>query len=157
VDRDRQIAEAGGDEDLATVRALFEEYQRSLGVDLCFQNFRAELAGLPGEYVPPGGRLYLARLAGEAVGCAALRRLGTDEGELKRLYVRPQARGQGLGRTLAERVIAAARAAGYRRLRLDTLPSMTEANVLYAALGFVEIAPYRFNPVAGARYLELAL
>lgn len=140
------------------VRSIFEEYQRSLEVDLCFQGFAQELAGLPGSYAPPKGRLSVA-VDGEAVvGCVALRPLeGDDLCEMKRLYVRPVARGAGLGRRLAEHAIEEARRIGYAVMRLDTLPSMKSAIALYRELGFVEIAPYRVNPVVGAIFMELAL
>ena len=139
------------------MRDLFREYAASLNFSLCFQSFEAELAGLPGEYAPPTGRLFLALIGGRPVGCVALRRLDEETAEMKRLYVRPDRRGEGLGRHLVDQTIAAARQLGYRRLRLDTVPSMVEANGLYAALGFRDIAPYRENPIAGARYLELTL
>lgn len=152
------IEQARGDEDVSVVRALFEEYQAALGVDLCFQGFDQELAGLPGDYAPPAGRLLLARDGeGRPAGCAALRGVGGEASEMKRLYVVPDYRGIGLGRALAEAVIAEARAIGYRSICLDTLPQMVEAAVLYESLGFREIEPYTANPVAGARFLELEL
>ena len=151
------IGHAHGAEDVEEVRALFVEYQRALGVDLCFQGFDEELAGLPGEYALPAGRLLVARAEGEAVACVALRPLGARTCEMKRLYVRPSRRGLGLGRALAEAVIDEARGAGYGLMRLDTLPSMTEAAVLYERLGFRDIEPYYENPVPGARFLQLEL
>ena len=152
-----QIVQADAGEALAVARSLFAEYAASLGIDLGFQNFAAELAAMPGDYAPPAGRLLLARADGEAAGCVALRQFADGVGEMKRLYVRPQFRGLRLGRLLAETVIAEARGIGYRRLRLDTLPSMAAARGIYASLGFMEIPPYRDNPISGATFMELAL
>jgi ribosomal protein S18 acetylase RimI-like enzyme len=144
--------------DMDVVRVLFREYVDSLGLDLSFQGFDAELAGLPGRYAPPGGCLFVAEAAGTAVGCVALRALdGPGVCEMKRLFVRPGRTGQGLGRRLAETVIAAARRLGYATMRLDTLTSMAAANVLYRRLGFARIAPYCPNPLDGARFYELPL
>ena len=151
------IDEADFPRDLAAVQALFREYAAGVGVDLCFQDFDAEVATLPGRYAPPTGRLLLARRGVEAVGCVALRALGDGACEMKRLYVRPEVRGQHLGRQLVERICDHARAIGYTRLCLDTLPSMSAAQALYRALGFKLIAPYVFNPIAGAEYLALDL
>lgn len=138
-------------------RQLFVEYQAALGVDLGFQDFDGELAGLPGQYVAPRGRLLLARASGAVAGCVALRPLTDVDCEMKRLFVRPEFRAAGTGRTLAERVITEARSIGYKRMCLDTLPSMGRAQQLYEALGFRDIEPYRYNPVAGTRYLGLEL
>ncbi len=151
-----EITEAR-DGDLDAVRGLFRKYAAALGVDLGYQGFDRELAGLPGAYAPPAGRLLVARISGGLAGCVALRSLGGGLCEMKRLYVRPSARGQGVGRALAEEVIAAARDAGYERMRLDTLLQMTEAQPLYESLGFRDIEPYYDSPVAGTRFLELAL
>jgi ribosomal protein S18 acetylase RimI-like enzyme len=143
--------------EIETARSLFREYADGLEVDLSFQNFDEELATLPGGYAPPEGHLLLAWDGAVAAGCVALRRFAEGVGEMKRLYVRPAWRGTGLGRTLAEAVIAAARSAGYTTLRLDTLPTMTTAQRLYRALGFREIAAYRANPIHGSSYMELPL
>jgi putative acetyltransferase len=143
---------------IATVRELFLEYANSLGFSLCFQSFDRELAGLPGEYAPPNGRLLLAEWQGEPAGCVALHPLEAGICEMKRLYLRPQYRGKGLGRALVQRIIDEARSLGYLRMRLDTVePLMKDAVVLYRRFGFREIPPYRENPIAGAMYLELEL
>jgi ribosomal protein S18 acetylase RimI-like enzyme len=153
------VRELDADEpgDVEAARALFGEYADSLGVDLGFQGFGDELTALPAGYVPPTGALLLAENDLGIVGCVAVRSLDGDACELKRLYVRPAGRGAGLGRMLTAAAIAAAGDLGYRRMRLDTLPSMQTAYALYRELGFREIDPYRFNPVPGTRYLELDL
>lgn len=143
--------------DLDAVRDLFQEYAASLNVDLAFQNFEAELAALPGKYEPPAGRLLLAWKGAEPVGCVALRPLDRQMCEMKRLYVRPAARGAQLGRRLIERVCQEARIAGYSRLCLDTLPTMHAAIALYGSLGFRPVPPYVYNPVEGTQYLGLEL
>jgi ribosomal protein S18 acetylase RimI-like enzyme len=144
-------------QDLEVVRELIEEYVRALGVDLGFQEIERELADLAGTYGPPGGVILVARAASEIAGCVALRALEEDACEMKRLYVRPAFRGSGLGKQLALELIDRARALGYRRMRIDTLPQMQAARKLYEALGFREIEPYRFNPVPGTAFMELAL
>jgi putative acetyltransferase len=151
------LAEALDAESVEACRELFRDYERGLGVNLCFQGFERELATLPGAYARPRGRLLLARVAGEAAGCVALRPLGERDAELKRLFVRPHARGMGLGRMLAECAIDEARSLGYATVKLDTLPAMREAQRLYAALGFIETAPYNDNPVEGVRFMSLHL
>jgi ribosomal protein S18 acetylase RimI-like enzyme len=143
--------------DLDSVRALLREYAASLGTHICFQTFDRELADLPGDYAPPGGRLLVARDGDALTGCVALRPLPGVGGELKRLYVRPAARGTGLGRRLARHVIDEAAAIGYGRLFLDTLPTMTEAAGLYRSLGFRPVAPYLADPVPGAVCMALDL
>jgi GNAT superfamily N-acetyltransferase len=144
--------------DLEAMQALFREYQAWLGVDLCFQGFAGELADLAGRYAPPAGCLLLAKSAdGDAAGGVGMWRLADGICEMKRLYVRPAWRGQGLGRRLAEAVISRADDAGYRRMRLDSLRRLTEALALYRALGFREIGAYYANPLADVVYLELDL
>jgi putative acetyltransferase len=152
------ITQAQSPPQIAQVRELFLEYAQSLGFSLCFQSFDQELAGLPGDYAPPDGRLLLMEYEGQPAGCVALHKLEPGICEMKRLYARSAFRGKGLGRTLAERILNEARAIGYDRLRLDTVePVMKNAVALYRLLGFREIAPYRANPIAGALYMELDL
>ena len=139
--------------DLDEIRTMLREYAAWLEVDLCFQNFEQELAGLPGEYAPPRGRLLIA----EGAGCVALREIDVETCEMKRLYVRPEHRGSGLGQRLIAAVIEEARGIGYRRMRLDTMPKMDSAQKLYASFGFRDIEAYRYNPEPGARFLELLL
>ena len=149
--------------DMDEARALFREYADWLAVDLCFQGFAEELATLPGAYAPPRGCLLLAGPPGAAVACIALRPIGVagapdgTVGEVKRLYVKPSARGRGLGARMVEALLAAARAAGYRELKLDTLAHMTDARRLYERLGFVACSPYYHNPLPGAVYLSRTL
>ncbi len=145
-------------DDLSSVRGLFREYADSLDVDLCFQGFEAELGTLPGGYARPDGRLLLAvDERGAPIGCVALRPVAPGACEMKRLYVRPIARGTGLGAALARAIVGAARDAGYARMCLDTLPSMLDARRLYDRLGFRPTDPYVHNPVPGALFLSLDL
>lgn len=164
--------------EIELIRGLFLEYAKSLGFSLCFQGFDQELAGLPGDYAPPEGRLLLAEYEGKVAGCGALHRVQSTEsrmasdepgktadsasgkriGEMKRLYLRPEFRGKGLGRALAERILQEARDIGYVKLRLDTVePVMKDAVAMYRRMGFREIEPYRENPMAGTLYMELDL
>ena len=148
-------------EQMDVVRGLFNEYAQSLGIDLCFQNFNAELAQLPGAYAAPTGALLLAQVDGQTAGCVAMRPLPesdhTNACEMKRLYVRPAFRRYGLGRLLTQHLMDLATQAGHSCMLLDTLDDMEAARGLYASLGFVEIPPYYFNPIAGAHYLKVAL
>ncbi len=139
-------------------RELFLEYAQSLGFSLCFQNFDEEIADLPGKYGPPSGRLLLAEHNGRPAGCVALHKLEDGTCEMKRLYLRPDFRGKGLGRVLADRIISEARQIGYRRMRLDTVgPVMKDAVAMYRKIGFREITPYCANPMEGTLYMELLL
>lgn len=152
------IRDAAGPADIETVHTLFVEYGESLNFSLCFQGFDEELAALPGKYAPPGGRLLLAEIAGDTAGVVGLRPADMDGAcEMKRLYLRPAFRGLGLGRRLAETVIAAAREAAYGKMVLDTVETMAEAGALYRDLGFVEIPPYYENPTPGVHYYALDL
>ena len=142
---------------LGQVRRLLEEYAAALAVDLSFQDFASELASLPGDYAPPGGVLMLAEIDAMAAGCVAVRRLDGTCCEMKRLFVRPGFQQSGCGRRLAEAAIDWARGAAYQRMRLDTLPTMGAAQRMYERLGFVDVPAYRFNPIPGTRFMELAL
>ncbi|HEX7255438.1 MAG TPA: GNAT family N-acetyltransferase [Gaiellaceae bacterium] len=152
-----RIVDGHSEDRLPAVRELFAEYAASLDVDLSFQDFDRELAELPGEYAPPGGRILLALDGERSAGCVALRPFEPDVCEMKRLYVRTAFQGTGLGRRLAEAIVEAGRAAGYESMRLDTLPTMVAARGLYRSLGFGEIEAYRPNPVHGTTYFELRL
>jgi ribosomal protein S18 acetylase RimI-like enzyme len=166
-----ELLEASTPEHIQITRELFNQYAASLNFDLCFQSFEQELASLPGDYAPPAGRLFLAFWKGEAIGCGALRKFVVSKNaadqaaedadsicEMKRLYVKPEGRGQRIGLAMAERLIADARTIGYRRMRLDTVPaSMGAAVKMYRTFGFREIAPYRFNPTPGVIFMELML
>ena len=158
---DIRLVEPAWPRDFDAVREIFREYAGSLGIDLCFQNFEAELASLPGDYAPPGGRLLLATVDGELAGCVAMRPLAdvdyANACEMKRLYVRPAFRRFGLGRLLAQALLDEARRAGHSTMLLDTLDDMESARGLYASLGFVEVPPYYFNPIPGAHYLKVDL
>jgi GNAT superfamily N-acetyltransferase len=146
-----------GHDDIATIRELFTEYGRSLGIDLSFQGFESELASLPGAYAPPEGALIIARQDAGACGCVALRKIDLRTCEMKRLYVRPGSRGEGVGAELVKRIIETARGLGYAAMRLDTLPSMKSAVSLYRSFGFTEIPAYIYNPIPGALFMEKML
>jgi len=151
------IIQARNGEELQCARTLFEEYAASLNFDLCFQNFNDELANLPGEYSPPKGCILLALHDGQTAGCVALRGLDDRICEMKRLYVRPAFRRLGIGKALAKEIIAEARRTGYKKMCLDTVPFMHEAQALYESLRFQDAEPYRNNPICGTRFMELAL
>ena len=153
-----RFIQAASVDEIEQARALFREYESWLNLDLCFQNFEKELAELPGGYAPPHGRLLLAFHKDELAGCVALRKFSDDICEMKRLFLRPQFQGRGLGRALAERIIEEARTLGYQKMRLDTLSAqMASAIALYRSLAFREIEPYYNNPVPGALFMELTL
>jgi putative acetyltransferase len=156
-----QLVEARSGAQFDAARGLIEEYAALIGtqfgVDLCFQNLDAELSHLSEMYGPPSGGLLLASRENEWLGCGALRRLEAGVCEMKRLYIRADARGANLGRRLAQGLIDKARLLGYRRMVLDTLDGMSAAQTLYRSMGFEEIKPYYFNPMAGVRFLELSL
>ncbi|MGH9967978.1 MAG: GNAT family N-acetyltransferase [Pyrinomonadaceae bacterium] len=153
-----KVVQAQSPEDIQRARGLFEEYAAGLGISLCFQNFDQELQELPGDYAPPSGRLLLGVEGDQLAGCVALRSLGEGTCEMKRLYLRPDFRGKGLGRELTQTIINEARQVGYQRMRLDTLPGkMDKAIAMYRSFGFKEIQPYYENPVEDATFMELAL
>lgn len=161
MDREIVLRSADGPAEIAQAGAIFREYAASLGFDLAFQDFDAELASLPGDYAAPAGELLLAWVDGELAGCGGIRAMPdcdyANACEMKRLYVRPAFRGLGLGRLLAEALLDAGRSRGYSHMLLDTLDEMETARELYASLGFEEIPPYYYNPIAGAHYLKAAL
>lgn len=153
----KQITSESSEDLLSQVRDIFLEYQSAIKTDLCFQNFEEELSSLPGKYSPPQGRLYLAFMDNKLVGCVGLRFFKENQCEMKRLYVRPEFRGQNLGRILAEKIIKDAQKIGYKQMLLDTLTTMTSAIKLYRSLGFKDYQPYCFNPICGAVYMCLDL
>jgi putative acetyltransferase len=152
-----QIVPVDSPKDLVQVRELFHEYAESLGFDLHFQDFDKEMAELPGDYAPPSGRLLLLIYESKIAGCVALRKMGEGVCEMKRLYLRPEFRGKGFGNRLARTIIQEARRMGYKFMRLDTVPAMRDAILLYRSLGFKDIEPYRYNPIEGAIFMELKL
>ncbi len=151
------IVEASSPADLPVVRDLLREYQKAVGVNLLFEDFEGELAGLPGPYARPGGRLLLVRDGNEVAGCGALRQLSPGVGEMMRMWIRPQLRGRGLGRELARALLAGAREAGYKAVRLNTLAIMPEARALYRSLGFAQVAPEGGRQLPGTLFMELKL
>jgi len=151
------IIAANSSEQLDTVRKIFREYEEFLGFDLCFQDFENELASLPGVYAPPAGRLYLAEYENRLAGCVALKKIGPDICEMKRLYVKPEFRGKKLGRKLAEMIVEEGREIGYNKMRLDTLQRLPAALKLYRSMGFVETEPYVHNPHEDVVFMELDL
>ena len=155
---DFSLTQAETSADIDEARTLFKQYEASLGISLCFQSFEQELANLPGNYAPPSGRLLLARIGGDVTGCIALRRMDDGACEMKRLYLRPEFRGTGLGAKMVEAILEEARQIGYSKMRLDTLPGrMDKAITLYRSIGFKEISPYYNNPSSEALYMELDL
>lgn len=152
-----KITHAGTIDEIEEVQRLFREYAELLGVDLCFQGFEEELAGLPGKYAPPEGALLIAKEGQTTAGCVALRRLEEGVCEMKRLFVRPRFQGQGMGRALAERIIREGANLGYKTMRLDTLDRLKEAMRLYETLGFKRTLPYYRNPIPGVVYWEVCL
>jgi putative acetyltransferase len=153
-----KLIQVESDVQVQAARRLFEEYAAWLGFSLCFQNFDKELAELPGDYAPPNGCLFLAVENDQVAGCVALRKIEEGIGEMKRLYVRPEFRGKGLGRSLTETIIEASRNLGYQQLRLDTLPGkMDQAIAIYRSLGFKNIERYYNNPYDAAAFMELTL
>ena len=157
-DKEIKFIQAESTAQIGEARSLFIEYSERLGIDLCFQNFEKELAELPGGYALPDGRLLLAIFDDQVAGCVALRNIGDGTCEMKRLYVKPEFRGKGIGRAMTVNLVEEARRLGYARMRLDTLPSqMKEAIKVYRSLGFREIGPYYENPVDGALFMELSL
>ena len=152
-----RLVQPHSDGEWRLARRLIEEYAASLTLDLSFQGIAHELENLPSEYAPAAGAFFLAEENGSYVGCVGVRRFSEGVGEIKRLYTNPAARGRGVGRLLAQSAVAAARDLGYRRLLLDTLPSMKAAQSLYSSLGFKPTPAYRYNPVAGTAFMELEL
>lgn len=152
-----ELIQVESEEHLDFIRELFKEYEKSLGFDLDFQDFEKELAKLPGEYAAPDGCLLLVFYGKNIAGCAGLRKLEQGICEMKRMYVRPNFRGKGIGRVMLVRILEIARAIGYERMRLDTIDTMRTAISLYKSLGFKKIEPYRYNPINGASYMELLL
>ncbi len=144
-------------EELEIIKELFVEYADSLGFDLDFQDFKQELANLCGDYAPPKGCLLVAKYKGQIAGCVGLKQFSDDICEMKRLYIRPEFRGLGIGRVLAEAIIEQARKIGYTLVRLDTVPTMKVARALYQSLDFKQISQYRYNPIEGAEFMELKL
>ncbi|MGA8570273.1 MAG: GNAT family N-acetyltransferase [Candidatus Binataceae bacterium] len=149
--------DSSSDEQSVVARQLFRDYAAEIQVDLSFQNFEEELAELPGEYGPPSGRLFILFFENHPAGCVAIRRLGANACEMKRLYIRPDYRGKGIGRQLAETAVSAARRIGYEAIYLDTLPTMSAAVELYGSLGFQEILAYYDSPIPGTRFMRLDL
>jgi ribosomal protein S18 acetylase RimI-like enzyme len=148
---------AKSEEDFKTAKEIFLEYKNSLNLDLCFQKFHEEISDLPSQYSEPAGCIILCYDNNEPIGCIALRKFEGDTCEMKRLYLRPEARGKGSGRVMANKIVEKAKQFGYKKIRLDTIETMKEAIALYKTMGFKVIAPYRFNPLEGVIYMELEI